>query len=64
MCTDNSTVEGAVMKGNSPSPKLHKLVKDLKQAEMDFSFRTYVIHVSGKRMIVQGTDGVSRGELN
>ena len=64
MHADNSTVEGAVMKGNSLSPKLHKLVKDLKRAEIYFSFRTYVIHMSGKRMIAQGTDRVSRGELN
>ena len=29
---------------------------------MRYSFKSHVIHVSGSRMIYQGTDGASRGE--
>ena len=63
LCTDNSTVESAVSKGNTPSPKLFKLVMELKKCQMEHGFMVHVIHVSGARMIRQGTDGVSRGEL-
>ena len=64
ICTDNSTVEGAVTKGNSPSEHLFELVVDLKSDQMRYEFMTYVIHVSGNRMIRQGTDGVSRGDMS
>ena len=63
MCADNSTVKGTVIKGSSLSPRLFKLVKDLKQAEMNHSFMTHMILASSRRMMQQGTDGVSRGEL-
>ena len=63
MFTDNSTVEAAVAKGNSPSKRLFELVLELKKLQMQYSFILYVVHVSGTRMIEQGTDGVSRGEL-
>ena len=61
--TDNSTVEAGVAKGNSPSPKLHELIKRLRALEMKYCFEVFVIHVSGSRMITQGTDGLSRGSL-
>ena len=61
--TDNSTVESAMVKGNTPIEALFELVETLKGAEMKYSFMLHVIHVSGSRMIYQGTDGVSRGEL-
>ena len=60
--TDNSTVEGAVAKGNSPSQLLFDLVIELKRTELKYGFVTHVVHISGKRMIHQGTDGASRGE--
>jgi len=60
--TDNSTVEAAIAKGNSSSPYLFELVIELKTAEMMHGFRAHVIHISGDRMIAQGTDGVSRGD--
>ena len=63
LCTNNSTVESAVTRGSSASPRLFELVKDLKQDQMDYCFIVHVIHVLGKRMIAQGTDGVSRGDL-
>jgi len=63
MFTDNSTVEGAVAKGNSPSRKLHQLVTRLRALQMKYCFDLHVIHISGSRMIEQGTDGLSRGAL-
>ena len=63
MFTDNSTVEGAVAKGNSPGKRLHDLVTKLRFLQMKYYFDLFVIHVSGKRMIQQGTDGLSRGAL-
>ena len=63
LMTDNFTVEAAIMKGGSPSPHLHVLVRDMKMLQMKFCFAVHVTHSSGKRMIAQGTDGVSRGSL-
>ena len=63
MFTDSSTVELAVAKGNSPSRRLFELVRELKMLQMQCSFSLFVIHVSGTRMIEQGTDGTSRGDL-
>ena len=62
--TDNSTVEGAVHRGNSKSKKLFKLVCKLRKLQMRYGFMIFVIHVSGTRMIEQGTDGLSRGLFN
>jgi hypothetical protein len=61
--TDNATVEAAVYKGNSSSPKLFELVIRLKKLEVRTGANLNVIHASGKRMMAQGTDGVSRGQM-
>jgi hypothetical protein len=61
--TDNSTVESSVYKGNSSSQKLFELVLRLKKLEMRTGATLNVIHASGKRMMAQGTDGVSRGQM-
>lgn len=61
--TDNSTVESAIYKGNSSSKKLFDLVLRLKKLEMRTGAALNIIHVSGKRMMAQGTDGVSRGSM-
>jgi hypothetical protein len=61
--TDNSTVESALYRGNSTSKKLFHLVVRLRKVEMDQGATVTVCHVAGKRMIRQGTDGVSRGQL-
>jgi hypothetical protein len=62
--TDNSTVESALYKGNSSSIKLYELVVRLRRLEMKMGCKILVSHVSGKRMIVQGTDGASRGHFH
>jgi hypothetical protein len=62
MFTDNTTAENAFWKGLSHSPRLFELVLRLKKLEMKADLLLHVIHVSGKRMIAQGTDGLSRGD--
>jgi hypothetical protein len=61
--TDNSTAESAFYKGSSTSPKLHALILRLRKLELHYGLILHIIHVSGKRMIAQGTDGCSRGVL-
>ena len=63
LATDNSTVEGCLYKGNSPSMKLYDLVVRLRALELRTGSFILVTHVAGKRMVAQGTDGVSRGSL-
>ena len=62
--TDNSTVERCFYKGSSSSPKLLDLVIRLRRLEMKHALRLHISHVSGKRMIAVGVDGISRGQLN
>jgi hypothetical protein len=63
-CTDNSTVENALYHGRSRESRLlHELVVRMKVLEAHHGFQLLVLHVSGKRMQAQGTDGVSRGQL-
>jgi hypothetical protein len=62
--TDNSTVESALYKGNSTSQKLFQLVLRFRKLQFEKGIKVVVSHVSGKRMIAQGTDGVSRGTLS
>jgi hypothetical protein len=62
--TDNTTVESALYKGTSKSEKLLSLVIRVKLLETRRGIRILVSHVSGKRMIAEGGDGVSRGSLN
>eukprot|EP00978_Attheya_sp_CCMP212_P029663 scaffold106064_cov25-Attheya_sp.AAC.1 len=59
--TDNTTAERAYWKGTSRSETLFNLVLRLRKLEMRHDIVLHVIHVSGKRMIEQGTDGLSRG---
>jgi len=63
-CTDNSTVEAALYKGTSSSRKLLDLVIRYHQLQSKYGIVIFTSHVSGKRMIAQGTDGLSRGLLN
>jgi len=61
--TDNSTAESVFYKGTSTSPLLFNLVLRLRQLEMSGELKLQMIHVAGTRMIQQGTDGLSRGDL-
>ena len=62
--TDNTVAEAAFYKGNTASSRLlFSLIVRLRKIEMLGNIRLWVIHVSGKRMIAQGTDALSRGNL-
>jgi hypothetical protein len=61
--TDNSTAEAVFYRGNSTSRPLFELMLRLRKVEMDGGLNLRVIHVAGTRMIEQGTDGGSRGDL-
>jgi hypothetical protein len=60
--TDNDTSEAAFWKGTSSSPLLFDLVLRLRKLEMDSHLILHVVQVSGKRMIDQATDGLSRAD--
>lgn len=60
--TDNAVAEKAYYKGTSSSKELFELVLRLRLIEMDGRMILHVIHVSGKRMIACGIDGLSRGD--
>ena len=60
---DNSISESCFYRGSSKSPKLYDLVIRLRRLKIDCGMIIYLIHVSGKRMIVQGTNGCSRDFL-
>ena len=61
--TDNSTAEKAFYKGSSTSKTLHELISRLHQLELTCGVKLKLCHVSGTRMIEQGSDGLSRGNL-
>jgi hypothetical protein len=42
---------------------LHSLVLSLRTLEMMYGMTIHVVHILGKRMITQGTDGCSWGSL-
>lgn len=61
--TDNSVAESCYFKGTSRSRKLFMLVLRLRKLELHYGLKLHVVHIAGTRMIAQGTDGVSRGNL-
>lgn len=62
--TDNAVAEGAFYKGTAASKHLHELILRLRRIEMYGEMILHVIHVSGKRMIKSGIDGLSRGDTH
>ena len=63
MFTDNSTAESAFYRGTSSPKLLFELVLRTKKLEMEGHVFVRVVWVAGTRMIEQGTDGLSRGDL-
>jgi hypothetical protein len=61
--TDNSTAEAVFFKGNSTSKPLFDLMLRLRKVEMEGQLLLHVVHVAGTRMIEEGADGGSRGDL-
>ncbi len=62
--TDNQVAEKAYYKGTSSSRQLFELVLRLRKIEMEGRMIIHVIHISGKRMIACGIDGLSRGDTS
>jgi len=60
--TDNSTAESTFWKGYSKNKELSRIVLSMRKLEMEEDLVIHVIHVSGSRMINQGTDGLSRAD--
>jgi hypothetical protein len=60
--TDNTTAKAAFWKGSSKSRKLFELVLRLRTLEIEADLVIHVVHVAGKRLVAQGTDGLSRGD--
>ena len=63
ICTDNAVLEAAYFNGSSSSEELFNCIVHLHQLEMGHRCKIYIFHVSGKRMIKQGSDGLSRGNF-
>jgi hypothetical protein len=63
MFTENMVYENAFYIGTSRSPILFELVLRICLLEMHGGWKIHVIHISGKRMIQQGTDGLSQGDM-
>lgn len=59
--TDNIVTYFVMQNGSSSSAELHKLVRAAKLLELQLGCRIEVVHVPGRLMIIQGTDGLSRG---
>jgi hypothetical protein len=59
--TDNLVTYYIVTGGSSTSPELQKLLRRLKYLELSLGIRLEVVHIPGKHMIEQRTDGLSRG---
>ena len=61
--TDNMVSESVAANGSSSSPELYNLIVRVYKLEMKFRCRIQFIHVAGTRMIEQGADGLSRGDM-
>ena len=61
--TDNLVAESVVAKGSSSSELLFELVVRIYKLEMNCRCNIRFVHVAGTRMIRQGTDGLSRGDM-
>lgn len=59
--TDNIVTYYVAHSGGSSVPALHRLIRELKKLELLLDVHLEVVHVPGKHMITQQTDGLSRG---
>ena len=62
--TDNLVSESILTKGTSSSPKLQQLLREIALEQQLQQCDLIPMHVAGKRLIYQGTDGLSRGQKN
>jgi hypothetical protein len=64
MFTENYVTECAYFRGKSSSPILFDLVLRLRKLELHAGWKIHVIHIARTRMISQGTDGLSQGDMS
>ena len=64
ICSNNSVGKFTYLKGLSKSRKLHKMIVELQQLEMEGQLIIHFFWILGKIMISQGTDGLLRGDLS
>ena len=62
--TDNIVTENVFYSGTSSDPELFNLMLEFKLLSCQCGFLIHMVHVAGTRMIAEGTDGLSRGELH
>jgi hypothetical protein len=62
--TDNFVSERCFYNGSSKSRTLHELIERIRALEMVGAIFVHLVWVAGTRMISQGTDGLSRGDLS
>ena len=62
--TDNVVSESILLKGTSTSPKLQQLLREIAYEQRLMQCDLVPVHVAGKRLIAQGTDGLSRGQTH
>ena len=62
--TDNSVADYAYYRGSSSSRLLFLLILRLRKIQMAGLLILHVIHISGRKMIECGVDGLSRGMTN
>ena len=63
VCTGNMVIKQTYTKGSSKSPKLHNLIIELRQLEMEGKLIIHFIWIAGTRMVAQGTDALSWGAI-
>ncbi len=61
--TDNLAAKSCMFRGGSSSKLLHELVLWLQRDKPSARFVLHMIHVTGMRIIAQGTHGLSRGTV-
>jgi hypothetical protein len=62
--TDNTTAESGFHRGTTTSRSLFQLILRMQMLQMHHDLSIHVLHVAGKRMQAQGTDGLSWGCLD
>ena len=62
--TDNEVAERTYFRGSSHSSDLHQMILELRKMEMRGELVVHFIWISGRRMINQGTDGLSRADVS
>jgi len=62
--TDNKVSEMVFWKGSSENKDLFEMMLELRTFCLEHGAILHLVHCAGTRMIAQGTDGLSRGELH